>query len=297
MSTSCWPSWRERYNHATNVGGVAPMVTQDWLTDAVLYIYALSLLFFVSDAASGNRSARKVGTGLLVFVWVLQGVFLLALLIKRFTVPEITLKDFLFVVSWLLVSASFILNRIIRAELLVLLVNAVGFAVLALNLIQRPHRAIELEPWEVARRLLIVHVSLITLAFALLTITAILGVMYLFLHRKLKSKNWTHVMSRMPSLEWIDRFAYRIGLIGVPLLLLSLSTGTAALLQDRNPAKLLDERVLLSFAAGLIYVVYLVRRMKSQDDGTRLALWNLLAYVLLVFGFFASSGSSFHKIV
>jgi len=273
------------------------MVTQDWLTDAVLYIYALSLLFFVSDAASGNRSARKVGTGLLVFVWVLQGVFLLALLIKRFSVPEITLKDFLFVVSWLLVSASFILNRIIRAELLVLLVNAVGFAVLALNLIQRPHRATELEPWEVARRLLIVHVSLITLAFALLTITAVLGVMYLFLHRKLKSKKWTHVMSRMPSLEWIDRFAYRIGLIGVPLLLLSLSTGTAALLQERNPAKLLDERVLFSFAAGLFYIVYLVRRMKSRDDGTRLALWNLLAYALLVFGFFASSGSSFHKIV
>ncbi|QMV43794.1 cytochrome c biogenesis protein CcsA [Cohnella cholangitidis] len=273
------------------------MVTQDWLTDAVLYIYALSLLFFVSDAASGNRNARKVGTGLLVFVWVLQGAFLLVLLMERFSVPTLTLRDFLFVVSWLLVSASFILNRLMRAELLVLLVNVVGFAVLALNLIERPKRAMELEPWEVARRLLIVHVSLITLAFAVLTVTAILGVMYLFLHQRLKAKKWTHVMSRMPSLEWIDQYAYRAGLIGIPLLLLSLSTGTVALLIDKSPALLLDEKVLLSFAAGLLYIFYLIRRLASRDDGSKLAIWNLLGYLALVAGFFADSLSSFHQLL
>ncbi|XID93595.1 cytochrome c biogenesis protein CcsA [Paenibacillaceae bacterium WGS1546] len=273
------------------------MITQDWLTDAILYIYALSLLFFVSDAASGNRSARKAGTGLLVFVWVLQGAFLLAFLAERFTVPELTLKDYLFFVSWMLVSASFVLNRIIRAEMLVLLVNVVGFAVFALNLIQRPSRASELEPWEAARRLLIMHVSLITLAFALLTIAAILGFMYLFLHTRLKRKKWTHAISRMPSLERIEQYAFRACLVGVPLLLLSLSTGTAALLLGDEPIKLLDEKVVFSFAAAAAYVVYLVRRFGFRDDGTRLARWNLFGYSLLVVGFFASPVSSFHQIV
>ncbi|MCD9022730.1 cytochrome c biogenesis protein CcsA [Cohnella silvisoli] len=273
------------------------MVTQDWLTDAVLYIYALSLLFFVSDAASGNRSARKVGTGLLVFVWVLQTAFLLVLLFDRFSVPDLTLREYLFFVSWLLVSASFLLNRVIRAELLVLLVNVVGFAVLALNMIERPKQQLELAPWEVARRLLIVHVGLITLAFAVLTITALLGLMYLFLHRRLKAKKWTHMMTKMPSLEWIDQYAYRAGLIGIPLLLLSLSTGTAALLLEGSPARLLDEKVLLSFAAGVIYILYLVRGFKSRDDGAKLAIWNLLGYALLVADFFASSLSSFHRLL
>src|SRR5438105_402129 len=109
------------------------MLTHDWLTDAVLYVYALSLLFFASDAASGNRSARRVGTGLLVFVWVLQTVFLLVLMVQRYSMADLSLKDFLFFVSWLLVSASFVVNRWIRADLLVLFVNIVGFAVLALN--------------------------------------------------------------------------------------------------------------------------------------------------------------------
>jgi HemX protein len=273
------------------------MLTQDWLTDAVLYMYALSLLFFVSDAASGNRSARKAGTGLLVFVWVLQTVFLLAILLDRFSVPTLTFREYFFFVSWLLVSASFILNRLIKAELLVLLVNVVGFAVLALNLIGRSKQTLELAPWEISNRLLIVHVSLIMLAFAVLTITALLGIMYLFLHRRLKAKKWTHVMAKMPSLEWIDRYANRSGLIGIPLLLLSLSTGTVALLLVDNPARLLDEKVLLSFAAGLIYIYYLVRRLISRDDGTKLAKWNLLGYALLVADFFASSLSSFHRLL
>lgn len=273
------------------------MVTQDWLTDAVLYIYALSLLFFVSDAASGNRNARKVGTGLLVFVWVLQGAFLMALLFDRFSVPALTIRDYLFFVSWLLVSASFILNRIMRAELLVLLVNVVGFAVLASNLIERPKHNATLQPWEVARRLLIVHVGLITIAFAILTVTAVLGLMYLFLHRRLKQKKWSPILSKMPSLEWIDQYAYRAGLIGVPLLLLSLSTGTAALLIDNKPMHLLDEKVLLSFAAGAAYIVYFVRRLASRDDGSKVAWWNLLGYALLVTGFFANSLSSFHQLV
>jgi HemX protein len=269
------------------------MVTDNWLTDAVLYIYALSLLFFVSDAASGNRSAKRVGTGLLSFVLVLQTAFLLDILIERFSNPTLTLKEYLFFVSWLLVTASFILNRWIRAELLVLLVNAVGFAVLALNLIGSHKQEVELEPWEVARRLLIVHVTLITLAFAVLTITAILGLMYLFLHRGLKAKKWTHVMSRMPSLEWIEQFAFRVALIGVPLLLLSLSTGTVALLLESSQIHLLDMKVLLSLAAGILYLFYLLRRIASRDDPMRLAMLNLLGYALLIADFFAFS--SFHR--
>lgn len=271
------------------------MLTNNWLTDAIMYIYALSLLFFVSDAAYGNRNGKRIGTGLLVFVWVLQTGFLVDLLVRRFAVPEVTLHDYVFFVSWLLVSASFAVNRIVRAELLVLLVNVVGFAVLGLNLMERSGREIALAPSEVARRLLVLHVSLITVAFALLTVSAVCGAMYLFLNYRLKKKKWGSVMNRMPSLEAIDKYAFRSGLFGVPLLLLALSTGTAALLVDGHYGKLLDEKVLLSFVAGAVYIFYLLRRWIGRDDAGRCAFWNLIGYVLLVLDFFANSLSSFHR--
>jgi HemX protein len=272
------------------------MLTQDWLTDAVLYLYALSLLFFASDAASGNRKAKKVGTGLLVFVWVLQTVFLLMLLASHLGEPAwLTLKEYLFFVSWLLVSVSFLLYRWVRAEILVLLVNAVGFGVLALNLIERQQREIGFATQETAKRLLIVHVSLITLAFAVLTVSALLGAMHVFLHRRLKKKKWSHMISRMPSLEWMDRFSYRACAIGLPLLLLALSTGTIALLATDTPLRLLDLKVVLSYLSGLVYMIYFFRRIVTRDDGNRLAIWNLLGYALLIADFFASSLSSFHR--
>ncbi|MBO9597475.1 MAG: cytochrome c biogenesis protein CcsA [Cohnella sp.] len=270
------------------------MMTQDLLTDAVLYIYALSLLFFVSDAASGNRSARKVGTGLLVFVWVIQTVFLLYILVESLSNPKLTIREFLFYVSWLLVSASFVIHRWLRADLLVLLVNAVGFAVLALNLLEHPRRRMELGTEEVARRLLVVHISFITLAFAVLTVTALLYGMYLYLHRRLKTRRWSAVMSRMPGLQIIDTYAFRSGLIGVPLLLLSLSTGTAALLLTKDGLELLDPKAMLAYAAGVAYVVSLLRSRLARDAGREPAKWSLIGYVLLIADFFASAFSSFH---
>ncbi|MBN2984865.1 cytochrome c biogenesis protein CcsA [Cohnella algarum] len=271
------------------------MLTNDWLTDAVLYIYALSLLFFVSDAAYGKRNGKRIGTGLLVFVWILQTGFLLDLLVTRFASAEVALRDFVFFISWLLVSFSLALLRFVRAEVLVLLVNVAGFAVLFLNLLERPHRKIALESWEVARRLLYAHIGLITLSFAILTVAAILAGMYLFLHWRLKKKKWGDVMNRMPSLEAIDRYSFRTVLLGVPLLLLSLSTGLAALLEQGEYAQLLDAKVLLTVATSCVYAYYLFARGASRDDAPRSAVWNLTGYLILIAGVFVNSFSSFHK--
>ncbi|MBB6729294.1 cytochrome C assembly family protein [Cohnella zeiphila] len=271
------------------------MLTKDWLTDAVLYIYALSLLFFVSDAASGKRKRRRIGTGLLVFVWILQTAFLLDILIARLSMPAVTLQEYAFFVSWLLVSFSLVINRFVRAELLVLLVNAVGFAVLGLNLLERPQKKIVLAPGEAAQKLLVVHVAFIILAFVILTIAALLGGMYLFLNNRLKKKKWGSSMSRMPSLEAIESYVFRAAVVGVPLLLLSLTTGAAALLVENRYSELGDEKVLLSFAAGIVYIVYLLRRMAGKVEGTRVLKWILVGYAMLIVDFFANSYSSFHR--
>jgi len=271
------------------------VLTQDWLTDAVLYIYALSLLFFASDAASGNLRARRTGTGLLVFVWVLQTVFLLSMLIPHFRMADLSTRDFLFFVSWLLVMISFLLGRVMRAELLVFFVNVAGFAVLALNLLQRERPGAELTGFEAANRLLVLHISLMILAFAILTIAAIMGGMYIFLHNRLKRKRWSPSMSRLPSLELIDRYAFRAGVIGVPLLFLSLSTGTAALLTNGHTGLLWDAKAIFSFAAGAVYIVYMIRRSASKDDGKRLAYWNLLGYAVLAAAFCVNSLSAFQS--
>ncbi|CAM3737694.1 cytochrome c biogenesis protein CcsA [Cohnella lubricantis] len=271
------------------------MLTNDWLSDAVLYIYALSLLFFVSDAAYGKRNGKRIGTGLLVFVWILQTGFLLDLLLTRFFIPQVTLQDYIFFIAWVFVSFSLVLNLFVRAELLVLLVNVVGFAILSVTLMERPKQHLPLAPGEAAHRLLIAHIALITVAFVLLTVAGLLCAMLLFLNDRLKRKKWGSIMSRMPSLTSIDRYAYFSAVIGAPLLLLSLSTGTAALIIEGNYADLADEKVLLAFASAAVYLFFLLRRMANKGDIPQLSRWHLAAYILLVIDFFANWFSSFHR--
>ncbi|THF83781.1 cytochrome c biogenesis protein CcsA [Cohnella fermenti] len=272
------------------------MLTNDWLTDAVLYIYALSLLFFVSDVAYGKRSGRRIGTGLLVFAWILQTFFLLNLLFSHLDNPDVTFQEYVFFVSWILLSVSFVIDLFFKAQLLVLLVNVVSFAVFVVNLLGRPQGGgVSLASGEVAHRLLIIHVAMVTLAFVALTISALLAGMHLFLNERLKKKRFGLLITRMPSLETLDKISFHSSIVGVPLLLISLSTGTAAFLLEERYSRIFDLRVLLSFAAAAVYIVYLVRKGTNPNAGTKGARWNLYGYLLLIVGFFASSLSEFHN--
>ena len=114
------------------------MVTRSWLFDAMIYMYALSLLFYFSDFANASRSAKRMGTGLLLFVWVLQTAYLAISLYSHLTEWAFVRSDVLFMFSWLIVTISLIINRFFRIELFVFFVNVLGFAIFALNIFGNP---------------------------------------------------------------------------------------------------------------------------------------------------------------
>ncbi|OMF23060.1 hypothetical protein BK133_24780 [Paenibacillus sp. FSL H8-0548] len=87
------------------------MVTQNFLYDAILYIYALSLLFYFSDFINASRKAKRMGTGLLVFVWVLQTAYLLSRIIYHLQISAVTNFGYWLGFSWLLVTISLVISR------------------------------------------------------------------------------------------------------------------------------------------------------------------------------------------
>src|SRR4051794_14777465 len=125
------------------------MVTKSWLYDAIIYIYALSLLFYFSDFVGPNRSAKRMGTGLLSFVWVLQTVYLLFSLAMHDRSTAFSMFETLFMLSWLLVTVSLVVNRFFRIELFVFVVNVLGFSVLALNFFSNPKVSPLLASWNI----------------------------------------------------------------------------------------------------------------------------------------------------
>lgn len=272
------------------------MVTQTWLYDAILYIYALSLLFYFSDFVNPNRSAKRMGTGLLSFVWILQTVYFIYSLSIRTNLISFSMFETLFGFSWLLVTISLAVNRFFRIELFVFLVNVFGFAAFALNVFSRPGMNPTLAYWEINDELLFIHITLAVTGYAAFVLSAVFSGMYLFLHRKLKEKRWSNQMNRLPSLEKTDHYAMITAAFGTPLLLLALMLGVVWIALEGNMMLFFDPKVLNSWFVLLAYIFYLFQRLLLKVPGKRLAIWNLAAFVITVMNLVLSNYySTFHQ--
>ncbi|PZD94105.1 cytochrome C assembly protein [Paenibacillus sambharensis] len=271
------------------------MVTHNLLFDTMIYMYALSLLFYFSDFVDASRRAKRMGTGLLIFVWTLQTGYLLMRMVHHADFALLSRLEYMLFFSWLLVTVSLVASRFFRIDLLVFFVNVIAFVLLTVNLFSNASEEMPLATWQLARELLYVHISLVLCAYAAFTFAAIFSGMYLFLHFQLKTKNWSKTMRRLPSLESMELYTFRSVVIGVPLMIMSLAFAVASLLFEGRMAFLLDWKVISSFIALFFYISYVVKRTLFNQPGWRTTRWNLLSYAVLILNLLLSSFSRFHS--
>ena len=267
-----------------------------WIYDAVIYIYALSLLCTFSDFLEKNRKMRQLGTGLLVFVWLLQSAFLVLRLTDGKTPLIANLFETLFFLSWLLVGGAAFLQSRLKTDLPVLVINLFSFGILVLTYVIDPDATPTLSGWEIQDELLFIHISLAIASYAAFLIAAILSAMYLFLHNRLKRKKWSQFLKKMPGLGTIDLYAFRFVVLGTPLLIASLILGIVWVGVTGEYQLLVDPKVLNSLLVLAGYTYYFVQRYTNRAPGFRLAAWNLTAFAIVVINFVVSNYiSGFHQ--
>lgn len=262
--------------------------------DAGIYIYALSLLFFFSDCIRRNLSAKRMGTGLLIVVWLAQSVALGIRSWQEGRLPLFTLYDFLFIFSFSVVISSLCMSFFKRAEFAILLLSVIGFGVMVLNRLWFPVNDSELTSWEAVHGLLIFHIVLAILSFAAFTVAAVFAMMYLFLHRRLKGKKWDDTIRRLPSLEMMDKYSYYGMLVGTPLLCVSLIVAVLSIIAEGRFALFLDLKVLSTFVGLGIFIYYFIKKSSKQNSGTTMAKWALIGYSFIIFNFLFNLWSDFH---
>lgn len=270
------------------------MITQSLFYDAIVIIYALSLLLTFSDFICANRSVKQMGEGLLLFVWLLQSAVLAASLYEHRELV-FAFYDTLFLFSWLLVALALAAGRLIRMDMFAFPVSVIGFVLLALRFISIPDAVPSVIRWQVSGELLFVHIVLAVGSYAAFLAGAVLSGMYLFLHRQLKSKHWNPAMKRMPSLEKLEAYTYRTVLFGLPMLLLSLVPGFGCLIVLDNPKLLADIKVANSIIILGVYACWLIQRKFLRSTGYKLAVWNLVGFGVVLVNFILSDMfSQFH---
>jgi HemX protein len=210
--------------------------------------------------------------------------------------PVLTLFETLFLCVWLLVSVTLIMSWFMRMDMIVFLVNVVGFTILAVNLFSNSGNSSGLSQWEARDHLLFVHITLAISSYVAFLFAAVFSVMYLYMHKQLKGKQWSTLLTRFPSLDTIEYYTFRSVLIGTPLLILSLVLGLVKVGLEGDSHYFLDPKVILTFFIMMAYVFYLFQRASGQQPGYKLALWNLAAFALVVLNYIGTNLlSRFHQ--
>lgn len=235
---------------------------------------------------------------LLGFLWLVQTVYILVylLVISRSASQLFTLPGTLLLLSWVLAAVTLGLGRLLQLGLAVYMVHGVVLAALFLHLIRHPDTLVRQSEWNIPDELLLLHIGLALCSYAAFTLGAFWSGMYLFLHRRLKEKQWTSSLKRLPSLEKLERYSFRAAAAGAPLLLLAMGLGIVFLFMLAEHSYMTDWKVLSSFLVLALYAYYMACSMSRRMPGHRLAVWNLGAYGFLLVNFLCTNRlSEFHQ--
>lgn len=263
--------------------------------DAALLLYALSLLFYFSDCLRRSPGEKRLGTGLLVVVGMLQLSGLGIRFAQEGGLPIFTPYDFLFWFAFSIVLISLAVAFTRRAEFTVLLLSVAGFSAFLLNRVWLTAEDHSLQSWSAVHGWLAAHVILANLSFAALTLGTVFAIMYLFLHSRLRSKQWSDRLRRLPSLDTLDKYSYISVLVGAPLLLISLVVaGFSIVIEDRMP--LFQDVKVLSTLTGLgVYIGYLILKRSGRKSGAVMARLAVAGYGFIILNFLLNSWSEFHR--
>ncbi|MEJ8547048.1 cytochrome C assembly family protein [Brevibacillus borstelensis] len=270
------------------------MADARWIYDLTIFLYAASVLFYFNDFLQSNRKVNRLAFGLLAVVWALQTAFFVSQMAAKAYFPVITLFETLFFYSWVLVTLSLVINYFFRIDLLVFFTNVIGFVVLVLSMFL-PETPLNAVSGPLTSELLLVHITLAMFSYGAFSLSMVFSAMYLLQHNMLKAKRWTPMLRRLPSLDVLEAYAYRMNMLGVPMLLLAILLGIIWGKLVLPEKFWLDAKVVWSLVVLGVYSFWLYKRYSDTWQMRSLALFNLASFGLVLINFLATDFSKFHN--
>jgi cytochrome c-type biogenesis protein CcsB len=130
-----------------------------------------------------------------------------------------------------------------------------------------------------------VHIPLMILSVAALTISFLTAIMYLLQERQLKHKEPSFFLERLPSLEAADAISYKSLWLGFFLLTLGILTGMIWSKYLRGVYWSWDSKEIWAAITWGLYAILLHGRMLSAWRGRKAAYLAILGFALILFTF------------
>jgi HemX protein len=265
------------------------------LYEFTIILYALSVLLYFIDYLHNNRKANKTAFWLLAIVWVLQTIFLFLRMVDTGRFPILTIYEGMYFYTWVLITFSLIINRILRVDFIVFFTNVIGFLVMALHTFTPIQHESQVVAQALVSELLIIHITMAILSYGAFSLSFVFSLLYILQYNLLKRKKWGKRLLRIQDLSKLDHMSYVLNVIGVPMLLLSLILGSIWASVKLSEFVWYDAKVLGSFLVIAGYSYYFYQRLAKGITGKAIANWNIAAFLVILINFFLLSRlSNFH---
>lgn len=270
-------------------------LTMTRLHEAMVVLYAISLVFYFIDYLNKDAKAHRIAFWILSIVWLMQSVFLGLYIIETHRFPILSLFEGIYFYAWLLVTISILLHCLYRVDLPVFFLNVIGFIFMSIHTFAPTQIAQSPVGHSLISELLFIHVTFAILSYVAFSLSFVFSTLYLILYNVLKKKKWTKQWTRLPSLEQAQNGMSGALLIGIPLLLISLILGLQWGYIALANFPFFDSKIIGSFVSLFIYCLILYENRKGKLHTTMYAWTNVYAFLVIIINFFLGSRlSSFH---
>ncbi len=241
-----------------------------------LLAYGEAAVAYAGDARRPGAAGRLATWGVRVG-WLLQTGLLIVQAARAEGFPWATWAGSLNLFVWLVVSVYLVWGCRTRFRLLGLAVMPLAAVLLVLARVGGGTGDAGHSRYSTV--FLVLHVGLVSFAFAAFTLAAALSALYLWQERRLKGHRPGGLLGRAPSLFTLELLAGRTIAIALPALTVGIVAGVVRL---RHQGSAVDALMAVTLGAWLVYAAYVVLRFEAGWRGRRAAYLALAGFALVI---------------
>jgi len=248
----------------------------EYLFGFAFLAYAAAAIAYAADARRPGPAGRVATWGVRLG-WLLQTALLVEEAVRANGFPWSTWAGSLNLFVWLVVSVYLVWGCRTRYRLLGLAVMPVAAGLLVVARLGGGIGGGSTSSYSTT--FLVVHVGLLSFAFAAFTLAAALSSLYLWQERRLKSRRPAALLGRAPSLLTLETLTSRTIAVALPALTAGIVEGLVRL---RDQGASVDALMAVTLGTWAVYGSYLVLRYEAGWHGRRAAYLALVGFAFVV---------------
>jgi cytochrome c-type biogenesis protein CcsB len=256
---------------------------QDLLAIIAAVFYGISTVYFLIKFFRKSTKAGNIALLFLILGLISHGLNIMVFILEHHRFPAANLAEASSAVAWLaLLLYTFIAGRDSMEAVGIILIPA-GILMIIFKEIHGLHDQIQ-EPILRAEWVYI-HIPIMILSVATLSLTFLLAVCYLIQERQLKSRHPAFLFYRLPSLETCEDLASKSLRFGFFLLTLGILTGMVLSKTVNGHYWNWDYKEIWAVITWFLYAVLVQGRMLAAWRGRKAAYLAIVGFALMLFTF------------